>query len=453
MAGNQNSKTSTALDIYKEGYYEKYPGKEGPESKRFFVALRNAVIQELETQGFCELLDMLLEKGKGKIDIIVYAVFADIAVGYGSDRLADVQKDPEDREYVPYIRRGPADRGVKWSECRQIRQNILLLTDELTKQMYLARHHVRSAHIKKMEQHIKALQEEARSRQIEREKIQKEAQEEAKRVMEEAKLEAGRIRESAQAAADAVVKNAYEQVKEKSEEYAGRLVRRYLEREQKLYKMEFDQEMKEFSRSSLEDTQRAAAIHQEMCESTNAFQARWIQSLDEAMEQMSTMKAEFYEHLHDWQVSLYPREVKPLAERYLELYRIINVDRLLREEILSDSPAVLQEEDDRSEDGKDTVSQVAVQGLQRLNRTLSTFLRRFEASLQGLDLYVFYPGQGEPFDDLWHVPEDEEMQYHGRRIAECVVPGIARKAKDAYGDDVVVPAVVRVVEEDGYGDF
>ena len=32
-------------------------------------------------------------------------------------------------------------------------------------------------------------------------------------------------------------------------------------------------------------------------------------------------------------------------------------------------------------------------------------------------------------------------------IKECIVPGIAKKANDDYGDDVLIPAVVKVETE------
>ena len=44
-----------------------------------------------------------------------------------------------------------------------------------------------------------------------------------------------------------------------------------------------------------------------------------------------------------------------------------------------------------------------------------------------------------------HIPDDED--YEGKYIKECVVPGIAKKANDDFGDDVLIPAVVKVETE------
>ena len=91
--------------------------------------------------------------------------------------------------------------------------------------------------------------------------------------------------------------------------------------------------------------------------------------------------------------------------------------------------------------------EIRIAGLQKLNKTLTTFLRRFELSLNGLDLYVFYPNPGDEFDETWHILDDEDEEYEGKYIKECIVPGIAKKANDDYGDDVLIPAVVKVETE------
>ena len=206
--------------------------------------------------------------------------------------------------------------------------------------------------------------------------------------------------------------------------------------------------MRKFTDAYIENSNRAMTVHTEMCDATNAVQARWIQALDDTISKMSDIKSEFYSHLHDWQVSLFPKEIKPLAERFLELYRIINVDKMLREEILLKSLS-----DEMSDDltdsrvDKNNDLEIRIAGLQKLNKTLTTFLRRFELSLNGLDLYVFYPNPGDEFDETWHILDDEDEEYEGKYIKECIVPGIAKKANDDYGDDVLIPAVVKVETE------
>ena len=91
-----------------------------------------------------------------------------------------------------------------------------------------------------------------------------------------------------------------------------------------------------------------------------------------------------------------------------------------------------------------------IAGLQKLNRTLTNSLKRFEGALTGIDLYVYYPSAGTEFDEMWHQvwqeDTDEESDYNNKRITECIVPGIAKKSKDGGEDDVIIPAEVKVAE-------
>ena len=73
-----------------------------------------------------------------------------------------------------------------------------------------------------------------------------------------------------------------------------------------------------------------------------------------------------------------------------------------------------------------------------------TFLRHFEAALDGLGLYAYFPQPGELFDEMRHTPEDEDAVCEGKTIQFCIQPGIAKKSSDGGEDDVVIPAEVRL---------
>ncbi len=435
MERNQRSVRYTAKEIFKRGYREyrsSFAPGGVPESKIFFVKLRNAVINELETTGFCELLDELIERGAADADIVVYAAFADIAEGYRTDRLTDVDSDPIYSRYIPYVEKGSASHfGMteksmlfRWGEIEAMNYRRLAMGTHGTEMLRTVRKTVRGEHVRRLNGSSAVPAKPP-------EKTECEAAENLTKITEN-----------------------------KASEEASELVKRYVAGEQKRYKRELNDEMAKFTQSILEETKRAASVHEEMCDATNAFQAEWIRALDDAQTKLNSIKEEFYAHLHKWQVSLYPSEIRPLAERYLELYRIINVDKLLREEVVFRSGtkqagaesggagAVTEEHNtDGCSSGENIPLDSTIDGLNRLNKTLSKFMRRFEASLNGLDLYVYYPQEGVMFDELWHVPEDEETEYTGKKIAECLVPGIAKKANDNHGDDVLIPAVVRAAAE------
>ena len=89
---------------------------------------------------------------------------------------------------------------------------------------------------------------------------------------------------------------------------------------------------------------------------------------------------------------------------------------------------------------------MSLEELEKLNRKLSIFLKKFESSLNGLDMYVYHPDNGEVYDEVWHMIEDDSefdysKEYHVKR---CVLPGVAKKVNDDGEDDVIILAMVEV---------
>lgn len=163
-----------------------------------------------------------------------------------------------------------------------------------------------------------------------------------------------------------------------------------------------------------------------MCANTNIVQAKFIAALEDNIEKLENAKSDFYTNIHSWQKALYPVEYEPIAQNFQELYRLVNVDPLIRTELLAES-----------------TSANTLEELDKLKKTLSTFLHRFESSLRGLDMYVYYPEEGEMYDALWHLPENE-AECTGGHVVTCVVPGVAKKAANQADDEVVIPAVVKI---------
>lgn len=452
MANNQK-KRATALGIYQNGYQSNFWGGSRSDSKRFFVELRNAVIYEMKTTGHCELVDKILGQGIERLDVVACAALVDINNGFENNTLTDVEKDPRYEDFVPHVSNNMG-RKIRWSDCEP--NKAFMRIDEVYEIIHNTREILRMhyAHTREVENVTVTSMEKKKNRgdveyaNEQAENIISNAKAKAERITNDANAEAGRMIEEAKARAKEIDDSVTKQVTEAAKNKAEQLVSRYLTNEQKSYKSELNDEMRKFTDAYIENSSRAMTVHTEMCDATNAVQARWIQALDETISKMTDVKSEFYSHLHDWQVSLFPKEIKPLAERFLELYRIINVDKLLREEILFKplSGEMNNNLADNNVDENDD-SEIRIAGLQKLNKTLTMFLRRFELSLNGLDLYVFYPNPGDEFDETWHIPDDEDEEYEGKHIKECVVPGIAKKANDDLGDDVLIPAVVKVEME------
>ena len=445
---NNEEKRASALEIYQSGYQSIFGSGSKIDSKSFFIELRDAVIYEIETTGYCELVNKILEQGTGGLDIVACAALVDIKKGFEDNMLTDVEKDPKYKEYVPHLR-----VRLRWSKCEFGRMNVSIqqvYEDVKGAREILQLHHI---HTIKMERKTSINTDKKNIEVVEHaneqaEKIISNAEVEAKRITNDANAEAIRIIEEAKVRAKEIDDSVTKEASEKAKDKAEKLVSRYLTEEQKSYKLELNDEMRKFTDAYIENSNRAMTVHTEMCDATNAVQARWIQALDDTISKMSDVKSEFYSHLHNWQVSLFPKEIKPLAERFLELYRIINVDKMLREEILLKSLSYEMSDDlTDSRVDKNNDLEIRIADLQKLNKTLTTFLRRFELSLNGLDLYVFYPNPGDEFDETWHILDDEDEEYEGKYIKECIVPGIAKKANDDYGDDVLIPAVVKLETE------
>lgn len=423
----------TALEVYRSGYQNQYVlGVYVLASQTFFQELREAICYELEHYGFCPLVDELLKEPPEYMDKVAYAVFCDLAVGYPSGQLADVRNS----DYLPYL-----NSPVRWSACSAMGKQYGILGSSGVKDIQRARDAVREGHLRYLKTLAEA-QPTQKPQEIpitpvpdpkEAERLRQEAETQAAQIVENAKLEAERINQSAQTAADAILAEAQAKTEDSAKERADKLVQKYLAQAQREMRQACDAEMEVRLQETLRQARTLETIHGEMCDKTNTLQANWIKVLDNTLEQLNAVKTDFYQHLSQWQKALYPREVKALAECYLELYRMLNVNKLLREEV------VFQADQPQTEPSPKTV-----EGLHKLNKTLTTFLRHFEAALDGLGLYAYYPQPGELFDEMRHTPEDEDAVCEGKTVQFCIQPGIAKKSSDGGEDDVVIPAEVRL---------
>ena len=474
MTQNQTRQTMSAMDIYHTDFRTLGQSLQMRPSKAFFVSLEKAVIKDLETQGFCSLADQLLESTGKNIDALTAAVFLDIDRGYKSGNYADVTDQGKYSDIIPYIEFTVGGLGgfrkeyIEWAYYDSLNYRRIALNDDIRQVIRRVRNAVRASHLNNvnhMEENIRReyaqqgsrilADAENNARMTETKADEKaraamdQANRESERIRAEAQMTAKRIREDAEKYADTIREEAEDTIKKRkaeieatadqtAKERTDQLVEKYLEENQRKMRTESNAEAGRMIAAELARRQGMFSVYDDMCERTNGFQASWISSLNQSIEQLEGIKSEFYRHLHDWQVSLYQADIRPIAERYLELYRIINVDRLIRAEIITGDGQ------ENSPDADDPV----IAGLERLNRTLTTFLRRFEASLNGLDMYVYYPQAGDEFDDLKHVSEDDEEPAYQAHVTECILPGIARKASndpdDETMDDVVIRAVVRL---------
>ena len=435
-----------AMGIYAMGYNVSGMGK-GVDARSYFKSLRDAIISEYERQGYCELVDYIIE-AKESIDGVVYSAFCDATQGLNGQGVS------VDGEYIPFLFWGT--QNVTWNDLISIRRKggVVYNYMNVTNVIYELKKAGQKAH----SQFLRTKQDEERKNTDERNrKIIDEARKAADEIIENARTEAGKI------LAEAKMKKAESRTSANisgetisSKAAAEELVRKYIREDRLRYKKELELELNDKLSDQFEILGKVETMHNEMCERTNSIQASWNLALSNALDEMNKYKAELYKYLHDWQASLYPYELRLVAERYVELYRIINVDRLLNEEILfqafkdgtnagnmnhpKDGAIVIKD----AEVSKNLPAPSTIEGLKKLNKTLTTFLHKFELSLNSFDMYVFYPKQGDKFDEVWHVLDDDTdfSNSKGYQVESCVVPGVAKKVNDAGEDDVIIPAIV-----------
>ncbi len=448
-----------ALKIYEAGYGSAYGLPNNRSAKEFFIELREAIMYELETYGFCSLLDQLLESNPIVMDPITSMVFIDIGRVYNGKQknVSDVEQEP----YVPHLR-----SFVRWDDCH-FRDKGIFIRDPANILGWV-RQYGRMRHIEALQEKPQTVSQSVQTEQPtpmteasetmlaqtkeETARILNEAREQEKKILQAANEERQRILNGLEGERNRILQDAREKAKEierraeeaaiasaeqRAEEAAKALISQHLADEQKRFKKECNEEIVALIKNGMEEEKNAEELHKEMCDRTYEYQANFVHSLKKMNEEMEKMKSDFYEHLNEWQRGLYPREFKPLASLFTELYRLINVDKLIREEILYGAY------------GTDaSPSPAAVLGLQKLNKNLLLFLKKYEKALNGIGLYAFYPKQGEHFDEDFHTAENEDENTDGAFIVECLVPGIAKKASDGH-DDRVIPALVKIRTSEG----
>jgi len=168
-------------------------------------------------------------------------------------------------------------------------------------------------------------------------------------------------------------------------------------------------------------------LQDSMCKTTNRLQADCMKAMNSFSEQMTALKKDFYDSLHKWQSDLYPQAYKPLAERYIELHRMLNIEKIIAKQL--EDKNVPAETSDM---------------LSRLNRNLSLFLKRFEQALLGIGLLVYYPKRGDVFNEVLHNCSSAVDIPENAKIVQCLIPGILKISSIHPEGDVVVPAVVKI---------
>lgn len=298
--------------------------------------------------------------------------------------------------------------------------------------------HVR--YVEELEQRVELLSKENETYKA----LEKERKRNEQTIFDETKIQAQAILQNAHSEADAILASAQQMLAEKEntcKQTAQALTDKYLTEHHKQMRTECETMMADYYLHCKEAAGNADRIHTQMCDRTSELQAAWVNRLDATFEALTALKFDLYHHLREWQTLVCGNEYRAIAQCHRELYRIVNTDKLITETIL-----------EAEKIGADGTLDGIIVSLLKLEKKLTTFLRKFEQSLGGLGLYVYYPAAGEEWNEVKHVCDEENVD--NAVITECIMPGIAYKTSQDEDGDVILAAYVKTQcrEDIGYED-
>lgn len=425
-------------------------------SRSYFDQLRKAIVREYEEQGRCELIDFLKNRQRVSVDPITYAALFDAECILAGERFCDIDGE----RHIPHVNYTIYTKTSKklatWEDC--VRPDDCRCCDARTPEIQgvLDRIHIAGkAAYRILRQGRDAGSTPASSDQSgtrllqdakrEAQEILEKAQTEAEGIKAGARTEAERIRMEAEAKVgrrDAVQRSPQEEVSP---------VRQYFEKDWEDIRQDYEKSlftMREENQAMAAELDR---MHEQMVDETNAIQRELASRMNAAVEDINGMREELYQKLRTWQAALFPQKYLPLAQCYVDLYQVINksVKRFLESEASNQYGKVggifhRKAGNPSAAAGPSDAAPATLVELQKLHKNLTTFLQRFENAMNGIGLYVFYPEEGTPFDEVRHMVEDDQVDPAGRTIVGCTVPGVAKRAIDAEEDDVLIRAIVTV---------
>lgn len=415
--------SKSAQRIAEQGYGQSVFNKIDAED--FFIILREAIEIEYNSQGYCELIDNLLMGATSGVDGIIYC-----AIANAGKRLPYKKGD---NKYIPLNGLKP----ISWNQVMfgQFQFDIHNVWNDIIEcRKRGQRNH--GAFIKK----TSTEESDTTSRNQANDIIMK-AKRESDGIISAANRKASEIIASAENEASLLRQNEKNDsfpirtshfggrdiIRKQSEVNLGESTVERLYSQQRKLRQECEKEITALMEQNQKSLAKSEEIHDQMCSKTNELQVTWMKSLTSATDQLLALKEEFYKHLRTWQQGLYPSEYEQLAERYIELYRIIDLDKIISETMAD------------AEKNPDILNK-----LQSLDKSLRIFLHKFETSMNGLGLYVYRAEIGDDFDYVWHMNEDDSLDCSGKKIRKCITPGVAKRVQGDDEDDVIIPALVSI---------
>lgn len=474
----------SALEIVNQmrnGVYQNNP-------RLFFLQLREAIGRDYQERGRCEYVEKLANGSLSTITKIEYSVLLDWDHFAERRQWADTSGDT-----IPYIY-GEDISGKRWNyhwqnglepwsgkislqeKAIQVNHKALLLFNQRKQEQQVRSSPApfvggrtipisypetptRPAVSNIQRQEASSAEQILTQARAEAERIRTSAQTDANRIWAQAQDEANRIRAEAQTLRSQAEAEQQEVQRQKQE---LELVQASLQQRQAQFEetiaAQADQLtdqflwnnqqrlLEEWNRSRAEENlrdERAAAelsaAKEAMCTAINDLKGTWRRELEETTETLLDLQNQLDSRLRSWQSALYPRELRPLAGCYTQLYRIVHNDHALTDAIsaLGQLPSEAQKK--------------TVEYLQQRIRSLTVLQGNLEKALNKLGLYLYFPAEGSAYDDVLQAPADEGVEDPYRMVVnQCQTPGVIhRTGGELEEGEPVIPAIVTLKPREG----
>lgn len=279
---------------------------------------------------------------------------------------------------------------------------------------------------------------------------------EAERILQQAKAEAERIlaaaesekkeaaalkseaeealrlaREDADHLRERAILSAQEEAKRRLEEEAEQELQRLLGSKMNAYMAQQRRLQGEALASAQADRNelsgQTAALKEAACDFSNRTSSTLTQVMESAMEQMLRVKSEFNTALQQWKSDMYKCEYSPIISCFNSL---LTLEKRFERDVAAEEGMTEEE---------------VLTKLQQHSASMTSFRSRLERAMNAMGLALYMPQSGETFDAYYHtLDEDEDDEsYDGRKIGECLSPGIIRKV-NSEEETVMQRAVVTV---------
>ena len=313
---------------------------------------------------------------------------------------------------------------------------------------------------------IRALEEQIKAKESERQTVIDLANEEAARIRTKAEAEAQKIKETAETEAQKIKENAEteaQKIKETAEteaketkEKADKTLAEAETKAQTIFKNKLSkkildqraqtratniEEIKSYLKKCYAKPADLSKNSDAIVKSANEFQSIFSTAINDAIEKLKEEKTQMYEQIDQLKRDMYPTKEKLCIKWYLDY---CGTWSKTGDTVIAALLSSIEANNDLDPDNKITGN------LDKLSAMLEKFMVEFENAIAALGFKVFRPEVGDRYDSNEHrcsnqIDEEDTDDFNGRKIIACKKPGLKRIGLS--GQEEVLEVAEVTVEE------